>query len=131
MGRHPLGIQQYPSFSPVTVPRFQRMEQFSVILALVLYWIGSIAYETTQRGLALMNDAIKEKVESRARCIETALKQKRVESSNSADSLSDASTGRTIRGKRIFLDVLLNYKTNRRRDATKLCPHRPDFDSMV
>ncbi len=72
-----------------TGTRFEQSEQFSGILALVLHWIGSDMYETTQRGFRLMNDALKERVERRSPSRDPALKQ-RVQSSAKADGLSDA-----------------------------------------
>lgn len=71
-----------------TGTRFEQSEQFSGILALVLHWIGSSMYETTQRGFALMNEALKERVEGKS-APDAALKQ-RVKSSVKADDLSDA-----------------------------------------
>ncbi|KAL9613401.1 MAG: hypothetical protein Q9167_002049 [Letrouitia subvulpina] len=46
-----------------TGTRFEQSEQFSGVLALVLHWIGSNMYETTKQGFALMNNALKERVE--------------------------------------------------------------------
>lgn len=71
-----------------TGTRFEQSEQFSGILALVLYWIGSNMYETTQRGFKLMNNALRERVEGRS-LPDPALKQ-RVKSSVKADGMSTA-----------------------------------------
>ena len=68
--------------------RFEQSEYFPGILALVLHWIGSNMYETTQRGFELMNNALKERVEGRP-LPDPALKQ-RVKSSVEADDLLDA-----------------------------------------
>lgn len=46
-----------------TGTRFEHSEQFSGILALVLHWIGSDMYKTTQGGFELMNHALKARVE--------------------------------------------------------------------
>ncbi len=65
--------------------RIEQSEQFSGILALVLYWIGSNMYETTPRGFGLMNTALKERVEGRSLPeLDPALRQ-RVKSSVKVD----------------------------------------------
>ena len=71
-----------------TGTRFVQSEQFSGILALLLHWIGSDMYETTQKGFELLNKALKERVEGKS-SPNPALKQ-RVKSSVKADGLSDA-----------------------------------------
>jgi len=71
-----------------TGTRFEQSEQFSGILALVLYWIGSNVYETTQRGFELMNYALKARVEEGS-LPDPVLKQ-RAKSSVKVDGLSDA-----------------------------------------
>ena len=74
--------------STETGTRFEQSECFSGILTLVLQWIGSNMYETTQKGFELMNNALKEKVEGRS-LPDPALRQ-RVKSSVKTDNLSDA-----------------------------------------
>ena len=46
-----------------TGTKFEHFETFSGILALILYWIGSDMYQTTEKGFGLMNDALKERAE--------------------------------------------------------------------
>lgn len=50
-----------------TGTKLEHFENFSGILALILHWIGSDVYETTERGFGLMNDAIKERAERKPR----------------------------------------------------------------
>lgn len=82
------GRHHFILHSTETGTRFEQSEYFSDILALVLHWIGSNMYETTQSGFELMNKALKERVEGRS-LPDPALKQ-RVKSSVKADDLSDA-----------------------------------------
>ena len=49
-----------------TGTRFEQSEQFSGILASVLHWTGSDMYATTERGFGLLNEALKERAESKS-----------------------------------------------------------------
>ena len=42
---------------------FEQSEDFSGLLAIVLYWMGSDMYRNTENGFKLMNEALKKRVE--------------------------------------------------------------------